>query len=525
MCQDAKVRTLLDRGIAAARGGRRERARFCFEEVLALDADNEDAWLWLAAMTEDRDLARAIYERVLAAHPESIRAQDALRWLDEAAKRPGRSGTAEADDYEKTSALGPSQGEEKETDSERVEIGPAEEATEGPAIFIPPWEPDATIPVPGRSQDSRPLVPLTDEGALMSDDSPETGERQAEPTEIEQPMGSETTDLAASEKAPLSEAITSATPAESVPGLPDEEETLLPEAVPDSPVMEIKESAMDVGSSQAEMPKATEELPAHGPPEHFEPLPSPGPLGLIRLPRKRLLFDGAMLFMLGFVLLGSLVVVFLVGSTSHADRLRVALRVVTETPTPTCTLTPTRSPTPSPTSTPTPTYTLTPTPSPTLSPTVTITPQPTPTPAWITQRYLPLPIDEKWIEINLTEQSLTAYEGTKVVHTARISSGRRYTPTLEGKFRIKRKIESQLMTGPGYYLPGVPHVMYFYAGYALHGAYWHDKWGTPTSHGCVNLKREDAKWLYNWVDPKVPAGAKSVQATKDNPGTWVLVHK
>ena len=55
------------------------------------------------------------------------------------------------------------------------------------------------------------------------------------------------------------------------------------------------------------------------------------------------------------------------------------------------------------------------------------------------------------------------------------------------------------MTGPGYYLPGVPYTMYFYKGYALHGTYWHDNFGTPMSHGCVNLETNDAEWLYEFA--------------------------
>ncbi|MCD6520895.1 MAG: L,D-transpeptidase [Anaerolineae bacterium] len=225
--------------------------------------------------------------------------------------------------------------------------------------------------------------------------------------------------------------------------------------------------------------------------------------------------------MLGIALLGSLLLILLAGNASHAARLREALGVATDTPT----ITPTPTWTSTPTQTHTPSSTFTPTPSPTPSCTPTIPPSPTATPAWITAKYLPLPLNEKWIEVDLSTQTLRAYEGTKLVFTARISSGRAHTPTVQGKFRIKRKYRYQLMTGPGYYLPNVPYVMYFYAGYALHGAYWHDKWGTPTSHGCVNLRREDAKWLYEWTDPKVPPGANSVLATKENPGTWVLIHK
>jgi lipoprotein-anchoring transpeptidase ErfK/SrfK len=148
-----------------------------------------------------------------------------------------------------------------------------------------------------------------------------------------------------------------------------------------------------------------------------------------------------------------------------------------------------------------------------------------PTIEWATAKYLPLPLEEKWIEVDLSDQKLWAWDGTELVFETTISSGKAHTPTVQGKFRILRKYDAQLMTGPGYYLPNVPWVMYFYAGYALHGAYWHDKWGTPTSHGCVNLRREDAKWLYDWTGPVVPEGTHSVASSKSNPGTWVLVHQ
>ena len=178
-----------------------------------------------------------------------------------------------------------------------------------------------------------------------------------------------------------------------------------------------------------------------------------------------------------------------------------------------------------PTLTASPTRTSTPTLAPTRTMTPTLTPSPTATPAWVTAKYLPLPLDEKWIEVDLTQQRLTAYEGEDAVFATEISSGKDHTPTVLGKFRIKEKRAAQLMAGPGYYLPDVPWVMYFYARFALHGAYWHDKWGTPTSHGCVNLRIEDARWIYDWSDPPMPEGTDMLFTTNDNLGTWVLVHK
>lgn len=107
--------------------------------------------------------------------------------------------------------------------------------------------------------------------------------------------------------------------------------------------------------------------------------------------------------------------------------------------------------------------------------------------------------DEKWIAVNLTTQRITAYQGQTPVYSALVSTGTRATPTVVGTYRIYVKYESSSMSGPGYHLPNVPHAMYFYAGYAIHGAYWHTNFGTPMSHGCVNLSLTDAAWFYNWA--------------------------
>jgi LysM repeat protein len=110
----------------------------------------------------------------------------------------------------------------------------------------------------------------------------------------------------------------------------------------------------------------------------------------------------------------------------------------------------------------------------------------------------------RWIEVNLSEQTLTAWQGdVQVMHTY-ISSGLPATPTVTGRFHIGTKYSSQRMVGPGYDLPGVPWVMYFYAGYAIHGAYWHNNFGAPMSHGCVNMESGEAQLLYNWA----PAGTE-----------------
>ncbi len=115
------------------------------------------------------------------------------------------------------------------------------------------------------------------------------------------------------------------------------------------------------------------------------------------------------------------------------------------------------------------------------------------------------PVDgRRWIEINLTDQTLTAWQGDVAILYTTISSGLPGTPTVTGRYQIGTKYQSQRMTGPGYDLPGVPWVMYFYGSFAIHGAYWHTNFGTPMSHGCVNVRVAEAQFLYNWA----PAGTE-----------------
>lgn len=110
---------------------------------------------------------------------------------------------------------------------------------------------------------------------------------------------------------------------------------------------------------------------------------------------------------------------------------------------------------------------------------------------------------EKWIDVNLTNQTITAYEGNTPVMRAVVSTGTWQTPTVVGTFKIYTKHDSLRMTGNinGDYwdIPNVPDVMFFYEGYGFHGTYWHNNFGTPMSHGCVNLSLADAEWLYNWA--------------------------
>ncbi len=139
--------------------------------------------------------------------------------------------------------------------------------------------------------------------------------------------------------------------------------------------------------------------------------------------------------------------------------------------------------------------------------------------------YQPTQPNEKWIEVNVTTQQLIAWEGEKPVMFFTVSTGLPGTPTVLGQFHIYWKLTSTLMTGYNYYLPDVPYTMYFYGGYGLHGTYWHSNFGQPMSHGCVNLKTEEAKQLFEWAGPVLPAGQTQIEATTDNPGTLVVVHE
>ncbi len=98
----------------------------------------------------------------------------------------------------------------------------------------------------------------------------------------------------------------------------------------------------------------------------------------------------------------------------------------------------------------------------------------------------------------LSTQMAYAYEDGILKKSALISSGLPVTPTVTGNFRIKRKVRKQRMSGPGYSLPNVEWVMYFYQGYAFHGTWWHTNFGQPQSKGCVNMTNADAQWFYNF---------------------------
>ena len=115
----------------------------------------------------------------------------------------------------------------------------------------------------------------------------------------------------------------------------------------------------------------------------------------------------------------------------------------------------------------------------------------------------------KKIEIDISEQRLYMKEGDSTIGTFLVSTGK-WAPTPTGSFAVWTKLRYTRMTGGSkalntyYDLPNVPYVMYFYQGYGIHGAYWHNNFGQPMSHGCVNMRPEEAGIVFNWANVGTP---------------------
>lgn len=145
------------------------------------------------------------------------------------------------------------------------------------------------------------------------------------------------------------------------------------------------------------------------------------------------------------------------------------------------------------------------------------------------QQVLGTTTDEKWIEVDLSDQKLIAHQGNSIFLESPISSGLSF-PTPSGTYTIWYKIRSTKMEGGSkanntyYYLPNVPYSMFFKGSFGIHGTYWHNNFGRRMSHGCVNAPTLVAEKLFYWVGPQLPANKHSVKATADNPGTRVVVH-
>lgn len=144
--------------------------------------------------------------------------------------------------------------------------------------------------------------------------------------------------------------------------------------------------------------------------------------------------------------------------------------------------------------------------------------------------------EEKWIEVDLSEQKIRVWDGTNLFLESLVSTGLPGTRTPIGEFRIWVKLRAAKMEGGSgsgyYYLPNVPYIMYFgndevpnYKGYGLHGTYWHNDFGTPKSHGCVNLPTEIAEQIYYWATPVLEEGKGAAFADENNQGTRIIIHE
>ena len=140
---------------------------------------------------------------------------------------------------------------------------------------------------------------------------------------------------------------------------------------------------------------------------------------------------------------------------------------------------------------------------------------------------------EGWIDVSLERQILVAYEGDQPVYATLVSTGKKGTKeesfeTPTGTWRIQSKHVSSSMDGNtasdgNYSIQDVPWTMFFEGSYALHGAFWHSRFGRRRSHGCVNLGPTDARWLFNWTTPVLPEGWHGVKAHEGAPGTLIVV--
>jgi len=145
--------------------------------------------------------------------------------------------------------------------------------------------------------------------------------------------------------------------------------------------------------------------------------------------------------------------------------------------------------------------------------------------------------DEKWIDINLANQTIVAYVGDRPVYASLVSTGRvkdeddplKNFETPVGGFRITSKHLTATMDGDHaldgpYSIEDVPYVMYFQLAFALHSAFWHNSFGRPRSHGCINLAPTDARWMFNFATPDVPKGWHGRYPTDTEPGTRLYIH-
>jgi hypothetical protein len=142
-----------------------------------------------------------------------------------------------------------------------------------------------------------------------------------------------------------------------------------------------------------------------------------------------------------------------------------------------------------------------------------------------------IPVGAKWVLIDIGQQTLTAYEGETPVYATLISSGKDHdeSETHPGLYQVEHKMDYSDMHGEPddpYGVDRVPYVFYFHKNEALHGTYWHDRFGFPASHGCVNLSPADARWLFEWAPPRLPENWSAIDPKAAGLSSlWVFIKK
>lgn len=141
-----------------------------------------------------------------------------------------------------------------------------------------------------------------------------------------------------------------------------------------------------------------------------------------------------------------------------------------------------------------------------------------------------VPPDGKWIQIDLSDQLLVAYQGRRPVFAALVSTGKEGFETPAGSYAILSKHVSATMDGiteadGAYSIEDVPWTMFFSDNFAIHGAFWHNRFGMTKSHGCVNMSPIDAQWIFEWSEPRVPEGWHGAMSSPLQPGTPVLIRE
>ncbi len=124
----------------------------------------------------------------------------------------------------------------------------------------------------------------------------------------------------------------------------------------------------------------------------------------------------------------------------------------------------------------------------------------TPVPAKIPPPVALPGIEGHWIDIDLSDQMVYAWDGSELKGSFLVSTGTHLYPTVIGQYHVYAKFPSIDMDGADFFLPDVPSAMFYDGNYSIHGTYWHHNFGTPMSHGCVNMSMEDAEWLYEFSD-------------------------